>query len=304
MTFFSKIASAAAVSLIALTATQAVAAEPIKEFRIGLLGGENEADRLRSNECLVKRFEKLLGVPVKLFPAADYAGTMEGLKGGNLDYAELGASGYAGIQIDAPGIVEPVVTTEQIDGSTGYVSVMLVKADSKFDKVADLKGKKLAYADPNSTSGYLVPVVALAKEGFKDTEFFGSTTFAGGHEQSVLAVVNGDVDAGVTWASGVGKWEEGYSNGNLRKMVDKGMLDMSTVRQVWQSPIIPNGPIVMRSALPQDIKDKVKASLLSFHQDDKDCLYKVAAGEINRYVTVEPAFYETIIEARKATIKK
>lgn len=304
MSLFSKIASAAAVSLIALTATQAVAAEPIKEFRIGLLGGENEADRLRSNECLVKRFETLLGVPVKLFPAADYAGTMEGLKGGNLDYAELGASAFAGIQIDNPGVVEPVVTTEQIDGSTGYVSVMLVKADSAFEKVEDLKGKKLAYADPNSTSGYLVPVVALAKEGFKDSEFFSATTFAGGHEQSVLAVVNGDVDAGVTWASGVGKWEEGYSNGNLRKMVDKGMLDMSTVRQVWQSPIIPNGPIVIRSSLPQEVKDKVKASLLSFHEDDKDCLYKVAAGEINKYVPVEAAFYDTIVEARKATIKK
>lgn len=304
MTFFSKIASAAAVSLIALTATQAVAAEPIKEFRIGLLGGENQADRLRNNECLVQRFEKLLGVPVKLFPAADYAGTMEGLKGGNLDFAELGASAYAGIYLDGKDLVEPIVTTEQIDGSTGYVSVMLVKADSAYEKVADLKGKKLGYADPNSTSGYLVPVVALAKEGFKDTEFFGSTVFAGGHEQSVLSVVNGDVDAGVTWASGVGKWEEGYSNGNLRKMVDKGMLDMSTVRQVWKSPIIPNGPIVLRSTLPQDVKDKVKASLLSFHQDDKDCMYKVAAGEINKYVPVDPAFYETIIEARKANIKK
>ncbi|MFD1694681.1 phosphonate ABC transporter substrate-binding protein [Roseibium aestuarii] len=303
MKTLAKFAALAAVSMIALNATHASAEETITEFRIGILGGENEADRLRSNECLVKRYEALLGVPVKLFPAADYAGTIEGLKGGNLDYAELGASGYAALYLEDENLVEPLATTEQTDGSTGYHSVLITLADSNIDNLDEMKGKVLGYADPNSTSGYLIPYVSFKKQGIDPDAYFAKTVFSGGHEQNVLAVLNHDVDAGVTWASGVGEWEEGYSSGNLRKMVDKGMLDMSQVREIWKSPLIPNGPTVVRSSLPQGVKDKLKASLLSFNQDDPECMYKVAAGEINRYVEVQPSFYEPIFDARRATIE-
>lgn len=303
MNLLRKAAAVAAVSIAALTAGGAQAEDKITEFRIGILGGENEADRLRSYECFATRMEALLGVPVKLYPAADYAGTIEGLKGGNLDFAELGASGYAAIYLDGADLVEPIVTTEQVDGSTGYYSVLVARADSGLTSVDDLKGKSLGYADPNSTSGYLVPVVSFAQQGIDPDTYFSRTQFSGGHEQNVLAVVNGDVDAGVTWASGVGEWEEGYTSGNLRKMVDKGMVDMSELREIWRSPLIPNGPVVLRTGLPQEVKDKVKASMLSFHEDDKDCMYRVAAGEMNRYVEVEPKFYETIVEARRRTIE-
>jgi phosphate/phosphite/phosphonate ABC transporter binding protein len=137
--------------------------EDLKEFRIGLIGGENEADRLRNYQCLVDQLLKAeLGVEkVSLFPAADYDGTIQGLLGGTLDYAELGASG---LRQDLPAgkdAVEPILTTVQTDGSTGYYSIMVARKDSGITKLEDLKGKKLGFADPDSTSGYLVPVVSL-----------------------------------------------------------------------------------------------------------------------------------------------
>jgi phosphonate transport system substrate-binding protein len=67
----------------------------ITEFRIGLLGGENAQDRLASNECFRAYTEELLGVPTRLFTAADYNGVIQGLIGGTLDMAWLGASAYA-----------------------------------------------------------------------------------------------------------------------------------------------------------------------------------------------------------------
>ena len=88
---------------VALTALMvgAAQAEDLKEFRIGLIGGENEADRLRNFQCLVDKLPAVLGVEkVSLFPAADYDGTIQGLLGGTLDYAELGASGYAKIYLE------------------------------------------------------------------------------------------------------------------------------------------------------------------------------------------------------------
>ncbi|KZK80158.1 Phosphate-import protein PhnD precursor [Pseudovibrio sp. Ad13] len=303
MKIIGKVAAALAVSTTLLAAPMALAEEKITEFRIGILGGENEADRLRSNQCLVDRFEKLLGVPVKLFPAADYAGTIEGLKGGNLDYAELGASGYSAVYLSAPDAVEPVLTTKQTDGATGYYSVLVARADSGIETLEDMKGKRMGFADPNSTSGYLVPSVAFDDMGLNLKEYFASTQFSGGHEQNVLAVLNGDVDGGVTWASGVGEWEEGYTSGNLRKMVDKGMVDMSDLVQVWQSPLIPNGPLVVRKSLPSDVKQKVVASLKSMVTDNTECFYSAQGGEYADFVEVNHDFYKTIVEARRRKIE-
>ncbi|OUS07853.1 phosphonate ABC transporter substrate-binding protein [Rhodobacterales bacterium 52_120_T64] len=276
---------------------------PITEFRIGLLGGENEADRLANNECLIERYETLLGVPVKLFPAADYAGVIEGLLGGTLDYAELGSSGYAAVYLEDPNAVEPFATTVQLDGATGYHSVMVARADSGIATLDDMADKSLGFADPNSTSGYLIPSVSLPQQGYVIEDFFGSTTFSGGHEQNILAVLNGDVDGGVTWTSGVGEWEEGFSAGNLRKMVDKGLLDMNDLQLLWTSPIIPNGPLVLRTSLPQETKDLMIASVMAMPKDDPECFYNAQGGEYAGLIEVDEAFYETIIAARKAKIE-
>ena len=284
-------------------ASPLMAGEAITEFRIGLLGGENEADRLANNECLIKRYETLLGVPVKLYPAADYAGVIEGLVGGTLDYAELGSSGYAAVYLEKPDAVEPVVTTIQLDGATGYYSVMLSRADSEIKTLDDMKGKHLGFADPNSTSGYLIPSVSLPEQGYDIEKFFGQTSFSGGHEQNVLAILNGDVDGGVTFTSGVGEWEDGYSNGNLHKMVAKGLLDMNDLKLLWQSPLIPNGPTVLRTTLPADVKEKLRASLVSMPTDDPECFANTQHGELSGFLEVTPKFYETIIAARKAKIE-
>ena len=292
----------AGIAVAALGMASATAQE-ITEFRIGILGGENEADRLRSNACLAERFEALLGVPVSLFPAADYAGVLEGLLGGTLDYAELGASGYAGIYLEDPDAVLPILTTRQVDGSTGYYSIMLARSDSGITSFEDMQGRVLGFADPNSTSGYLVPMVSFLNAGIDPEEYFADTRFSGGHEQNVLAVVNGEIDGGVTWVSGVGDFEEGYTSGALRRMIDSGLLDMSELTQVWQSPLIPNGPIVVRSELPEEVRSAVLDSLLAMPEDDPECFYSAMSGEFDSYVEVDETFYETIIAARRMVIE-
>ena len=149
-----------AVALLALAGH--VQAEDLKEFRVGILGGENEADRLRNFQCLIEKLPAAIGVEkVSFFPAADYDGVIQGLLGGTLDYAELGASAYAKIYLAKADAVEPILTTVQTDGSTGYYSIMVARKDSGMTKLEDMKGKKLGFADPDSTSGYLVPLVTL-----------------------------------------------------------------------------------------------------------------------------------------------
>ena len=168
----------------ALTSTAAFAQDwrdDLPVFRIGLLGGENEADRLRNNDCLRVALEERLGVPVEMFPAPDYAGVMQGLLAGQLDYGALGASSYAGIYLQDNDAVEPIFVSAEADGSTGYYAVMYTRADSGITSLEEMAGRSLAYADANSTSGYLVPRFELGRQGIED-DYFSATGYGGGHE--------------------------------------------------------------------------------------------------------------------------
>ncbi|WEZ82023.1 phosphonate ABC transporter substrate-binding protein [Rhizobium sp. 32-5/1] len=291
-----------AVALFALVGH--VQAEDLKEFRVGIIGGENEADRLRNYQCLGDHLKTSFGFEkVSFFPAADYDGVIQGLLGGTLDYAELGASGFAKINLAKADAVEPILTTVQTDGSTGYHSIMVARKDSGITKLEDLKGKKLGFADPDSTSGYLIPLVTLPEAiGGPVKEFFGSTGFGGGHENLVLEVLKGTFDAGTTFGSGVGEFKDGYTSGNLHKMVEKGVLDMNDLVELWKSPLIPNGPIVVRASMDTDMKTKFKQFMLDLPKTDAACFSAVMGGDFTGFVEVNTEFYKPIIDARKATI--
>ena len=240
---------------------------------------------------------------MSLFPASDYDGVIQGLLGGTLDYAELGASGYAKIYLAKSDAVEPILTTVQTDGSMGYHSIMVARKDSGITKISDLKGKKLGFADPDSTSGYLVPLVTLPEAiGGPVKGYFGSTGFGGGHENLVLEVLKGNFDAGTTFGSGVGNFKDGYTSGNLRKMVDKGILNMDDLVELWKSPLIPNGPVVVRTSMNADMKTKFKQFMLDLPKTDAACFSAIQGGDFKGFAEVNVDFYKPIIDARKATI--
>ena len=284
-------------------ATIPASADEMKVFNVGILGGENEADRLRNWSCVQEQLGKTLGVEVKLFPAADYDGVVQGLIGGTLDYADLGASGYAKIVLADPKAVEPILVTVQTDGSMGYHTVLIARKDSNFTKIEDLKGKTLAFADPDSTSGYLIPLTQLPKAiGSGVKEFFGKTDFAGGHEQVVQAVLDKKFDAGTTWSSVIGDESKGYTSGQLTKSVEKGQLNMKDIVILWKSDVIPNGPTVLRSALSAEVKSKVKDYLVNLPKSDPACFKAIEGGDFQGFSDIPAGFYDGIIEARKASI--
>jgi phosphonate transport system substrate-binding protein len=292
-----------AISLLALT-MGAARAEDIKEFRVGILGGENEADRLRNYQCLADHLKETFKFDkVSLFPAADYDGVIQGLLGGTLDFAELGASGYANIYLKDEKAVTPILTTKQTDGSTGYYSIGLALKSSGIKTIMDAKGKKLGYADPDSTSGYLIPLTQIPKTtGVPNDQFFASTQFNGGHENNVLAVRDGKVDVAVDDSSGIGEFKEGFTSGTFHKEVAKGAVDPNDFVEVWRSGLIPNGPLVVRTALGDEWKTKLTDFFTKLPTTDKACFNAVEGGDFTGYVPATPDFYNVIIETRKAAI--
>lgn len=292
-----------AAAAVALLSTSAMAQDTISEFRIGVLGGENAQDRMASNECVRSYVQDLLGVETKIFTPADYDGVIQGLLGGTIDMAWLGASAYAKTYLTDPEAVDVVLVKTNLDGSVGYHSIGFARKDKGITSLEDMKGKVFAFGDPNSTSGYLIPSIEIPQAigaTMESGDYFSEVKFVGGHEQTIVAVNNGEVDAGVTWADGQGNWEDGYNSGALRKAVDSGIVDMNDLVQIWKSKEIPEGPIVLRRALPADVKQKVTTFLAELHGKDEQCAYNMAAGETSGFTPITHEAYETIVAVRQA----
>ena len=300
-------------TLLALAATTAMtggalAQDAVTQFNIGVLGGENAQDRLTANQCLAEYTAEALGLDpsdVNIFTPADYNGVIQGLLGGTLDMAWLGASSYAAIYLQDPEAVEPVLVKTNLDGSSSYHSIGFARADSGIASLDDMRGKVFGFGDPNSTSGYLIPSVEIPEATgatMEDGDYFGEVRFTGGHEQTIVAVANGDVDGGVTWADGQGDWEDGYNSGALRKASDAGIVDMNDLVEIWRSDPIPEGPVVLRSSLPDDVKATMTDLVANLIETDQDCAYGVAAGETAGFAPVAHDAYETVIEVRRREI--
>ena len=127
------------------------------ELNIGVITEENQSDMLGRWKNVADYLAKSLGVKVTIRPASDYAGVIEAMKAKKIELAWYGPASYAKAWLVTNGQVVPLVTHTDKDGNVGYRSVMVVKKDSPYMSLSDVKGKTIALADPNSTSGNQAP---------------------------------------------------------------------------------------------------------------------------------------------------
>jgi phosphonate transport system substrate-binding protein len=271
----------------------------VRQIRVGVLGGENEADRLGRFGPYRELLEQTFRMPVRLNLASDYAGVIQAFAAGQLELSSMSPAAYAGAWIETNGGVEPIVTTEEADGSMGYVAVMLVRADSGITSLEGMRGKSMAWADPNSASGYLIPRFALRRQGINPEAVFGRTGFAGGHEQAVVALLQRQYDAAVTWASGRGEESEGFSRGALRSMVEKGLVNMRDLRVIWRSEPIINGPQVVRSELRAAFKEDMRLFHLALPKAHPAIYRQIERGGGVGYREVLADDYRFMVEMRR-----
>jgi phosphonate transport system substrate-binding protein len=237
--------------------------------------------------------EKTLGVDLEIFTAGNYDGVIQALAADQIEFAFLGSSAYAAAYTASEGAVQPILATESQTGATGYFSIVTVRCDSGYKTIDDLKGKVLAYADPDSTSGYAVPLYNLVQQGYDDT-FFSATPFSGSHEAGVQGVVNKQFDAAATY-------QDNETSGVYQLMATKGMIQEGEICVIWQSPEITNGPVTTRNNLPQPMIDEVKAALLALPTAAPEVYKEMTGGETSTdkgYIEVNHERYQWIIDMR------
>jgi phosphonate transport system substrate-binding protein len=278
----------------ALLPSQAAAQEWKKKVSVvgfSSVSVENQAATEARFKDLAAAFKSRFGVDMRIYTASDYAGTVQALTSGQIHMAQMGGSAYGSAWIDSNGQVEPLVANKETDGALGYHSILIVKSDSPYRKLEDLKGKTLAWADANSTSGYLIPLVSLRGAGIEPDKYFGKTLFSGGHEQSVLGVINGQFDSAFTWSS------KGHNAGQIAAMLKRGVLKLDQFRVVWESPLIPNPLVVVRKDMPADMKKDMLAFWTELHMKSPALAEAAARGKTAGFVPVTHEMYKPVVDA-------
>lgn len=264
-----------------------------KEIDFGITSSENQRDAVARYQGFADYMTKKLGVPFKIHWGTDYAAIIEALHTGKVQAATIGSANFALGDKVMGKMIEPFATSQSKDGSIGYYSVIVVRKDSPYHSVQDLKGKVLAWADPNSTSGYAVPSYLLRKSGIDPDTFFAKTPFSGSHELGIVGVVNGTFDAAAD--------DETNDNAsNVTRMEKKGMIPAGQTRNIWKSDLIPNGPWVVRADLPADLKAAFEAAVMAFPKEDPTDFSQLGLGDTAALVPIDRANYDTIISVVRA----
>jgi len=271
--------------VMALTlAGAAWAADPSwpKELTFALLSTESAPEVGRRWTPILNQLSKDLGIAIKQVASTDYRGSIEALRFNKAQIGQLGPKAYVEATNNDYAQVEPIVQLQHANGSLGYRSCLIVHAESDLFSPEDLAGKTFAFNDPNSASGYLVPMTFFLMEmGIEPKEYFSKLTFSGSHEASILAVANKKVEGAST------------NLPDVQQMVREGKVPRHAVRIIWVSKLIPNDPIVVRKDLPESLKAAIQHSLTNMKAKHPEAFVEGGAW-IGGFVKVDDAKYQII----------
>ena len=260
-------ACAAALALAVLASAAAQPAPAQVKLVMAFVPSGEARTILETGSRVAHLLEIATGYSFESFVATSYAGVIEAMGADRADIGWLNTFSYV-IAHQKYGVEVRLVTVRF--GLPYYRAEIIAQPNSGINSLADLQGKRFAFVDPASTSGYLFPLAGLKKAGYDPQKFFGQTIFAGSHNNVVLAVYQGRVDAGAVYE-------------DARGSVQKTLPDvMQKVKVVWRSDPIPNDTVSFRGGLPAEVKDRVTKALLRFSErpaglDALKALYEIEA---------------------------
>lgn len=224
-----------------------------------------------------------LGRPIVLVQRKTYAQIDQLLAKGELDVAFVCSGPYAAQGRDP---AFELLAAPRIRGKTTYQAYLIVGQDSPYQALEDLKGKVFAFTDPDSNTGRLVPLAWLAEMGQGPATFFSRTIYTYSHDNSIQAVARGLVDGasvdGLVWDYFASRRPE--------------ITERTRIIRVSEPHGIP--PVVVRSSLAPEIKQRLRAELLAMAQDPEGRRI-LDALMIEAFVPANSAWYDSIRRLRE-----
>jgi len=231
----------------------------LKLLRIGFVPNEEDLEQRVRFDALAAHISKRMGLPVELVQTGTYSTAIEAMRAAKLDVCSLGPFAYliAHERTGAQAIVAPGTPAGEVNT---YRSIFVVPAASAIRTIEDVRTHAakltLAWVDPASASGHLVPRAYLESVGIDPERAFKNTIFTLSHLASALTVKSGQVDLAV------------IGQNTLADLVKKGRLKSDDVRVIWTSAPIATSVVAVRGGLGALLKEKIQAAYLSFRTED------------------------------------
>ncbi|AKO91364.1 phosphate/phosphite/phosphonate ABC transporter substrate-binding protein [Priestia filamentosa] len=236
-----------------------------KELTVQFVPSQN-ADTL---EAKAKPLEKLLSDEldraVKVSVSTDYNTIVEAMASKKVDVGFLPPTAY--VLAKDQGAADVILQAQRYgvndkDGSPtdelvdSYKSMFIVKKDSGIDSLEDLKGKKIGYQNVTSSAGYVWPAASLMDVGLDPLKDVQPVTLKG-HDQAVISLLNGDIDAAVTFQ-------------DARTIVQKDYEDVfDQTKVIHYTEPIPNDTVAVQSDMDEDLRKEIQEAFINIGKDEE-----------------------------------
>jgi phosphonate transport system substrate-binding protein len=198
----------------------------------------------------INHVAKETGKKVVFFPVQSNAAQIEAMRAGRLHIAGFN-TGSVPLAVNCAGFV-PFAMAASKSGQYGYEMEIIVQADGPIQKIEDLKGKTVAFTDPNSNSGFKAPSAILKSKYGLETPRDFKAAFSGKHDNSIIGVANKDYDAAA------------IANAVMTRMVARGAVDGSKLRSIYKSQTFPTTAFGLVYNLKPELAAKIKQAFFNF----------------------------------------
>jgi len=189
------------------------------------------------------------GRRVVYYPVLTNKDEIDAMRAGLLHVAGI-SSGTTGFAVNIAGAV-PFATRGTDRGPRGHHLIAIVRADSPYRTLRDLKGKRIAHTSPSSNSGNLAPRVLFAREGLSPEQDY-TPMMSGGHDRSALGVASGEYDMAAV------------SSDVLERMIARGVVKAGDFRVIYRSPLFPTTSFAYAHDLKPELARKITACFFAF----------------------------------------
>ena len=225
-----------------------------KVIKMGFVPLKNSEKLVEDLKPISDYLSERLGVKVEAFTASNYIGVVEGLGSGSVDFGIIPP--FSSLLAQKQSNAKPILTSKGKTGKPGYTAELYVRKDSGIKSLQDVKGKKVAFVDPSSSSGYIYPGAMLVNAGLnldKDISY----QFSGGHDKSLQLLLNKDVDVIATF-DGV---EDRYAKDFPQAKTD--------IQKLATSDMIPGVMVTTSGKMDKELQEKLEKALRDIEKDQK-----------------------------------
>lgn len=225
-----------------------------EELLIGLIPEQNIFKQMDKYKPLAKYLSEKVGIKIRLTILSRYGDIVERFVSRNMDGAFFDSLTGA-MALNKLG-VEPIARPVNMDGTATVRSYIFTRADSKISSVKDMKGKRVAFVDRATATGYLFAIALLNENGINDIDrYFHEYFFTGSHDSAIYSVLDNRADIGSAQST------------IFNLLVAKDPTINKELKIIAKSEEFPETTLCLRKDIPSTTKNKITDILLNMNNE-------------------------------------